>query len=248
MPQAGQHAVAVAGGAAAGIGLAAGRQDNPPGANAAPRRGQSKARRQRLEVAQRFFQGQDSSGTVQAAQQGIQDVTGLVADGEDFAGRLDLGGDALGLEEVEAILDAERRQGGVEERSLVAEGRDDAAIVGGMGDVAARAAAHQDLDAGLAVFFQQQHAPAALGRADGRHQSRRAGADHHHVPHRFRHRFSQAPGSGRIAPPATGPGDCKASGRTKTYLHGLTRRARKRRPTLRVGRGEGRLGESAYGN
>ena len=75
--------------------------------------------------------------------------------------------------EVDGVLHAEGGQGRVQEPTRRAVGLDDAAVVGGVGDVAARAAGHEDLDAGLAVLLQQQHAAAVLGRTDGRHQARR---------------------------------------------------------------------------
>jgi hypothetical protein len=63
---------------------------------------------------------------------------------------------------------------------------DDAPVVGGVGDVAAGAARHQDLDARLAVLLQQQHAPATLRGPARREQAGGAGPDHDHVPD-FRH-------------------------------------------------------------
>src|SRR5207237_3271633 len=59
---------------------------------------------------------------------------------------------------------------------------DDAAVVGGLRDVAPRAAGHEDLYARLAVLFQQQHPPPEFGRANGRDQSGRPGADRHDIP------------------------------------------------------------------
>ena len=175
--------VAVAGGAAAGVRLAAGGQDHARGARR-PRCGvvSGEAGVAAAQVEQRLAQGQRGAAAVQAAQQGVEHVGGLVADGEDLAGLLDLGGDALGLEEVDGVLHAEGGEGGVEEPAGRTVGLDDAAVVGGVGDVAARAAGHEDLDAGLAVLLQQQGAPAALGGADRRHQPRGPGPDHDHVP------------------------------------------------------------------
>src|SRR6059058_5517349 len=51
-----------------------------------------------------------------------------------------------------------------------AERTDDAAVGGGVCDVAAGAPGHEDLHAGPAVLFQQQRALAALGGARGRQQ------------------------------------------------------------------------------
>ena len=67
------------------------------------------------------------------------------------------------------------------------EGLDDAAVVGRVGDIAARAAGHEDLDAGLAVLLQQQGVPAALRRVNGRQEPGRPRPDHHHIPTTLRH-------------------------------------------------------------
>ena len=67
--------------------------------------------------------------------------------------------------------------GGVQELPVRAERLDDAAGVAVVGDVAARAAGHEDLDARLLPLLQQEHAAAALGGADRGHQPGRAGAD-----------------------------------------------------------------------
>ena len=56
-----------------------------------------------------------------------------------------------------------------EEAAAGTEGAGDAAVIGGVGDVAARAAGHQDLHARLAIFLQQQDVLAALGSVDGGH-------------------------------------------------------------------------------
>jgi hypothetical protein len=72
----------------------------------------------------------------------------------------------------------------VQKTPLRAEGLDDAAAVGVVRQVAARAAGHEDFDAWPGVLFHQQHALAALGGADRRQQTGRAGARHDHVPGR----------------------------------------------------------------
>jgi hypothetical protein len=190
----GRQGVAVAGGAAAGVRLPARRQDHPAGADHPSGRDHREAGRRRDEVAHRLPEGEGGAAAVQAAQQGPQHVERLVADGEDLAGFFDLGGDALGLEQRDGVVDAQRGQGGVEEAAGRAERLDDAAVVGGVGEVAARAAGHQDLDARLAVLLQQQHAPAVLGRVDRRQEARRPGPDHHHVPEGLRHAPPFPPG------------------------------------------------------
>ncbi len=50
-----------------------------------------------------------------------------------------------------------------------------------IGEVAAAAAGDADLLAGGRGVVEQQHAPAALGRLNGAHQPRRAGADHQDI-------------------------------------------------------------------
>ena len=126
--------------------------------------------------------------------------SGLVADREDLARFLHLDGDAFGLEQVDHVLDAEGGEGGVKESAGRPIGGDDAALVGGVGEIAARAAGHEDLDAGLAVLFQQQHAPAEFGRAEGGHQPGRAGPDHDHVPDGVRHERDSTPLRGTPPP------------------------------------------------
>src|SRR5216683_987969 len=67
------------------------------------------------------------------------------------------------------------------------EGLDDAAVVGGVSDIAARAAGHENLDAGFPVFLEQQGSSAALRRANGRQNPRRPRPDHHHIPTTLQH-------------------------------------------------------------
>ena len=55
-------------------------------------------------------------------------------------------------------------------------------LVGGVGQVAARAARQEDLHARLAVLLQQQRASPPLGRARGGHQSRRSRTYHDDIP------------------------------------------------------------------
>jgi hypothetical protein len=163
-----RESVAVAGGAAAGVGLPAGRKDHAAGVDGALRRDQSEAVRARLEVADGLFEGEDGLTAAEAAEQGVEHVERLVADGKDLAGFLDLGGDSFGLEQVDGVLHAEDREGAVQEATGRAVGFDDAPVIGGVREVAARAAGHQDLDAGFAVLFQEQDTPAVFRSVDGR--------------------------------------------------------------------------------
>src|SRR5690349_14457707 len=77
-------------------------------------------------------------------------------------------------------------------------GFDDAAIVGGVRDVAARPAGHEDLHARLAILFQDESLAAALAGPDARHQPRRPGADHNHVPGTILHGYCHKNNSPRI--------------------------------------------------
>ena len=70
----------------------------------------------------------------------------------------------------------------MEEAAVGPEGFDDAAVVAVVGDVAARAAGHEDLDAGLAALFEEQDAPAPLRREEGGKQSGGPAADDDGVP------------------------------------------------------------------
>jgi hypothetical protein len=75
----------------------------------------------------------------------------------------------------------------VEEAAGRAIGFDDASVIGGVGDVAACAAGHEELDARFAVLFEEQRLPAALGSAKSGHQTRGPGAGDYHVPLRRGH-------------------------------------------------------------
>src|SRR5262249_28092773 len=82
-------------------------------------------------------------------------------------------------------LHPERRERRVKEAPRRAVGSDDAALVGGVRKVAARAPGHEDFHAGLTVLLQEQHASAVLGGADRGHQPRRTRAGDHNVEHRM---------------------------------------------------------------
>ena len=108
-------------------------------------------------------------------------------------------------------VDIEPAQGRTKERSVVAEGLLDCADsprfrrvvsridrarhdlepaqAAGIGDIAPRAAGHQDLDAGPPVFFEEEHACAAFRGTRGGHQSRgpRPGRPHHIRSRAMRH-------------------------------------------------------------
>ena len=77
-------------------------------------------------------------------------------------------------------------QGRMEESALGAERLDDAAAVGGVGQIAAGAAGKEDFRSRLGPFFQQERFPAALGRTARRHQPRRSPAHDHHIPRRHK--------------------------------------------------------------
>ena len=160
MAEAGGEVVAVAGGAAAGY-------DWPPVVRMTRAGADDAVRRRQGEAGARSCRSRSGSSRARTAplrrrrrSRASSTSSGLVADGKDLAGLLDLGGDALGLEEIEVSCTLKRGQGRVQEPAGRPVGLDDAAVVGGVGEVAARAAGHEDLDAGLAVLLQQQHAPA----------------------------------------------------------------------------------------
>ena len=78
----------------------------------------------------------------------------------------------------------------MQKRPLRTERRDNAAGVGRVGEIAPRAARHEDLHARLAVLFEQQRPPAAFGGARRGEEPSRSGADdddfvrlaHHQLP------------------------------------------------------------------
>src|SRR3546814_2417156 len=66
--------------------------------------------------------------------------------------------------------------------AVVRIGREEILRAGyGVGEVAAPAAGHQDLLAGLVGMLDDEHPPAAPPRRDRAHQPCRAGADHHGI-------------------------------------------------------------------
>ncbi len=70
-----------------------------------------------------------------------------------------------------------------------------------IGEVAAPAAADQDLLAGLVGVIEQQHAPPALARAHGGEQPRRAGAEDDDIE--VRHAAAASPAMARPTASAT---------------------------------------------
>ena len=129
----------------------------------------------------RLFE-RNSAPLREAPHQGGQHVGGPIALGKDFAARLDLRGEAFGVEQGEGVVDAERRQRRMEEASSRTEGGNDAGIVRRLRDVAAGAAGHEDLHARAAIFFQQERPPPALRGAQRRDQSGGSGPDDHDIP------------------------------------------------------------------
>ncbi len=74
----------------------------------------------------------------------------------------------------------------MQEAALLAERVDNAAAIGGMGEIAPRPARHQDLDARLAIFLEQQDTQAQLcGPASGK-QAGRPRTYHDEIPARDR--------------------------------------------------------------
>ena len=130
----------------------------------------------------RFVQGNGASSASQAGEQRGQDVAGAIAAGKDLAALLDLGRHAFRLEQLDDGFGREGGQGRMEESALVGEGRHDATGIGGVGEIAARAAGKEELRSGASLFLQQERLPAALGRMAGGHQPRRSPAHDCNVP------------------------------------------------------------------
>jgi hypothetical protein len=141
------------------------------------------------EIEKRFLQGERTSAAAQTGQQGFENVGGLIANGENLARLLHLGRNAFGLEQVNGLLNAQEGESGVKKATWGPKRFNNPAVIGGMGDVAAGPAGHQDFHARLAVLFQQQSSPPALGSSNGREQAGGTGAYHDHIPYCFRHEF-----------------------------------------------------------
>jgi hypothetical protein len=122
---------------------------------------------------------------MQAIEKGLKDVGGAVADGEDFARLFDLGRDAFGFDESDEDLRGKRCNRGVEELTGRAVSGDDAAGIGGLRQVAAGAAGHQNFHAGAAIFFDQQRFQAPRGGTFSGDEAGSAGADHDDLPMGF---------------------------------------------------------------
>src|SRR5262245_16009347 len=149
-----REAIAVAGGAASGVTLSTCGQNHLSHGKRAPRRRQCEAAFTQAQIGQRLSQRQRRATALQAAEQGTEHVGRLVADREDLARLLELGGYAFRLEKRDRVLDTQRGQSRVQEPPRWAEGFHDSAVVRGMSDVAAGAARHEDLDAGPLVLLQ----------------------------------------------------------------------------------------------
>ncbi len=160
--QGGRPAVSVAAGAASRIGPAAGGQDDRLGQEGLLRGDDLEAGGVATDFGHRFVQGNGASSASQAGEQRGQDVAGAIAAGKDLAALLDLGCHAFRLEQLDDGFGREGGQGRMEESALVGEGRHDAAGVGGVGEIAARAAGKEELRSGASLFLQQA---ASSGRA-----------------------------------------------------------------------------------
>ena len=182
MAELGGEAVAIAGGARAGIRLPAAGEDYPVPVTRPHGRCNRELIANDRHLGNGFIHRHHRPAALEPPQQRLEHVGGLVADGENLTGLLDLGGDAFGFEKIDRLLHAEGGECGMEKFAGRPVGGDDAAIVGRLRDVAASAARHEDLDAGLAVFFQHEGASPALGGMNGGHEPCGAGADHDHVP------------------------------------------------------------------
>ncbi len=151
----------------------------------APGRDQAKAILAVFENSQfveRLFESHGRAATLQPPEQGREHVGRPIAGWKDLAGRLDLCLQSLGGKQGQRVVDAERGQGGMQESARRPVSRNDPLVVGGLGDVAACAAGHQDLHAGPAIFLQQQRLAATLGGPHRGNEPRRAGPHHDDFP------------------------------------------------------------------
>ncbi len=103
MSQVGQPVVAVAGGATTGIGLSPGRDDELAGGDGFSRGMNDEAGRGDFDSVDGAFQSQGRPRSMQAIDEGLLDIESAVACGEDFASRLDFGGDPLVMKELDDI-------------------------------------------------------------------------------------------------------------------------------------------------
>lgn len=128
------------------------------------------------------FQSQGRTRAMQAIDESLLDVDRTIASGENLAGRLDLGGDTLGMEKLDDIVRGQSGERVAKESTRPTERLHDAGGVGIVGDVAASSAGHQDFDARLGVFLKQKGAEASLGGAGGGEQAGSACADDDDIP------------------------------------------------------------------
>ena len=110
----------------------------------------------------------DAEGA-EAVEEGVDDGFGLVGIGVDFAVVFFVGGDVLSGEPGAEGVVIHVAEGGGEEAAVAAELFDEEIYGAGVGEVAASAAADEDFDAGLVVFFEDGDAQAGLtgGRIEG---------------------------------------------------------------------------------
>ena len=97
----------------------------------------------------------------------IHNITGLIAHWKDFVGVLNFYGHTFRFHQSHQILRREDRQGGMQEPALIAVGFNNAPHIRILREIAPRAARHENLHAGLLIFFQQQRALASFGSGEG---------------------------------------------------------------------------------
>jgi hypothetical protein len=93
----------------------------------------------------------------QATNNGIPNIDSPIAGGKDFTGFFDLGRNPFLLDLSHNILGRQAAQNRQQNTAIFPERFRDLATVAMMRDVAACTAGHQNLDAGLVVFLQDEH-------------------------------------------------------------------------------------------
>ena len=149
--------------------------------------------RRALDGLDRLRQTQLATGTRQSLQQGSLHIQRTIARRKDFTADFHFRRHALGFDQLDQLLRAESRQRRVQEATLSPKRLNDPCRVGGVCQIAAGSARHQDLDARLAVLLQQQRPPPTLGSSRRRQQSCRARSHDDDVPMLLRQRVHELP-------------------------------------------------------
>lgn len=112
------------------------------------------------------------------------DIDGGIAGGKNLTGLFHFGIDACLIEPGNEIFWAESSEGGMKERASFSEGGDDAASIGGLGQIAARASGHEDFGPDLAILFEEEDAMPEFGGMRGGEESGGSRSHDDDVPER----------------------------------------------------------------